>query len=311
MLPSLFNPSNDMALAANVRQYFPPQRIQQMESDLARLSRFWDEGPWGWSLATRQRYLRMGIPADQLPSDEWLAELRWLSSREFGVSYYDGICRTYKAYDTYGIIPCQARFCTSLDEVKLSIFNYKVSIIKSPWSSSGRGNIVVNDRPDDKTAARIERIIRQQGGIVVEPYYANKALDFAMEFWVEDGQCRFLGYSVFFADETGHYGGNCVESQEQLQQRIALPDDLLRSLVEHHRRELAQLNYRGPVGIDMMRFSDGRVHPCVEINFRMTMGLLALLLFDRGVRDDQLLAGRPDRGFAAAINQGRLILYQT
>ena len=154
MLPSLFNPSNDMALAANVRQYFPPQRIQQMESDLARLSRFWDEGPWGWSLATRQRYLRMGIPADQLPSDEWLAELRRLSSREFGVSYYDGICRTYKAYDTYGIIPCQARFYTSLDEVKLSIFNYKVSIIKSPWSSSGRGNIVVNDRPDDKTAAR-------------------------------------------------------------------------------------------------------------------------------------------------------------
>ena len=133
MLPSLFNPSNDMALAANVRQYFPPQRIQQMESDLARLSRFWDEGPWGWSLATRQRYLRMGIPADQLPSDEWLAELRRLSSREFGVSYYDGvygIYGTYKTYETHRIIPCQARFCTSLDEVKLSIFNYKVSLVE-------------------------------------------------------------------------------------------------------------------------------------------------------------------------------------
>ena len=60
-LPPLFNPSNDMALAANVRQYFPPRHIQQMEDDLAGLARLWDAGPWGWSPATRQRYLRMGM----------------------------------------------------------------------------------------------------------------------------------------------------------------------------------------------------------------------------------------------------------
>ena len=32
----------------------------------------------------------------------------------------------------------------------------------------------------------------------------------------------------------------------------------------------------------MMRLGDGCVHPCVEINFRMTMGLLALLLYNKG-----------------------------
>ena len=77
-----------MALAANLRQYTPPRHIQQMEADLAGLARFWDEGPWGWSLATKQYYLRNGIPETELPTDEWLAEHRRLSSREFAVAYY-------------------------------------------------------------------------------------------------------------------------------------------------------------------------------------------------------------------------------
>ena len=305
-LPAIFNPSNDMALAANLRQYFPPRHIQQMEDDLAALSRCWDSGPWGWSLATRQRYLRMGIPADQLPSDEWLAELRRLSSRQFGVEYYTGMNRTEWNDD---IIPCQARFCTSLDEVKLSIVHYPLSIVKSPWSSSGRGNIVVDGKTIDiPTERRIQRILREQGGIVVEPFYQDKALDFAMEFEVTDEGAEFVGFSVFFADETGHYGGNLVKSQAELQALIGLSQPFLDDLIRYHRHELSQLSYRGPVGIDMMRLRDGRVHPCVEINFRMTMGLLAILLYNKGITDDQLLAGHPDRGFSAAIRRGCLVV---
>ena len=104
----------------------------------------------------------------------------------------------------------------------------------------------------------------------------------------------------------GHYGGNCVESQAELLQRIALPEALLQRLIDYHRSQLSQLSYRGPVGIDMMRLAGGRVHPCVEINFRMTMGLLALLLYNKGIRDDQLLAGNPQQGFSAQIIDGRL-----
>lgn len=299
-LPPLFNPSNDMALAANVRQYFPPRHIQQMEDDLAGLARLWDAGPWGWSLATRQRYLRMGMAATDLPTDDWLADLRRLSSREFAVGYYQQLATAFAAEEW--LLPCRARFCTSIDEVKLSI-------IKSPWSSSGRGNMVVDGFPlDSNTEQRIRRILHQQGGIVVEPFYTNKTLDFAMEFNVEDGGTQFLGLSVFKTDETGHYGGNYVESQEALRQRIGLPDSVLQRLIRYHRQALARLAYRGPVGIDMMRLRDGRVHPCVEINFRMTMGLLALIVYKKGMTADQLLAGQPDHGFEAGIHAGRLAI---
>ena len=341
-LPSLFNPSNDMALAANLRQYTPPRHIRQMEADLADLARFWDEGPWGWSLATKQYYLRNGIPERELPTDEWLAEHRRLSSREFAVVYYLRLNEELRIKNEElesVLLPCQAHFCFSLNEVQSSMFrsattgnaswalalgsvateasacvaqrskNLQSSILKSPWSSSGRGNILVpNGQPDDATLRRIKSIIRQQGGIVVEPFYADKILDFAMEFDVSDEGTRFLGYRVFDADETGHYGGNYVESQEALRQRIGLPDDLLQGLIDYHTSVLARLPYRGPVGIDMMRLGDGCVHPCVEINFRMTMGLLALLLYNKGITADQLLAGNPQHGFSAVIRQGSLVI---
>ena len=99
-LPSLFNCSNDMALAANVRQYLPPKRIQQMETDLADLVRIWEgtrfAGPWGWSLATKQRYKQLGVEEELLPSDEWIEEVRRLSSREFACGYIRELLKEFQ-----------------------------------------------------------------------------------------------------------------------------------------------------------------------------------------------------------------------
>ena len=95
-----------MALAANVRQYVPPKRIQQMEAELADLARVWEgtrfAGPWGWSLATKQRYRLMGVPMGMLPSDEWLEEVRRLSSREFAWRYLKQMLATMKEDELLG-----------------------------------------------------------------------------------------------------------------------------------------------------------------------------------------------------------------
>ena len=139
-LPSIFNCSNDMALAANVRQYRPPKWIQQMEEDLAALAQVWENtqfaGPWGWSLATKQRYKQMGVAEALLPSDEWLEELRRLSSREFACRYIQELLEEMKDERLLGK---EMKWKENLD---LNDTPNGSLIFKSPWSSSGRGVFV-------------------------------------------------------------------------------------------------------------------------------------------------------------------------
>lgn len=300
-----------MALAANVRQYFPPKRIQQMEDDLKDLANYWEEGPWGWSLATKLRYEKMGIAKEELPSDEWLATLRHLSSREFACTY---IKEMLAELNDARLLGCEMRFLKELPPVNLAMKGdrevEKGFIFKSPWSSSGRG-VFVAETIDEPTLKRLQGYLSTQGGFCMDRFYANKTLDFAMEFHVhKDGPVDFLGYSVFHAAENGAYGYNYVESQDSLKERIGIDDNLLCRLINYHKSHLAHLGYHGPVGIDMLKCSDGSIHPCVEINLRMNMGILALKLWDRYKCPNFSLdlSKRREKGFQAKIDEGKLAI---
>lgn len=330
-LPPLFNPSNDMALAANLKQYVPTRHIRQMESDLQSLSRLWDEGPWGWSLAAKQHYLRMGIPESCLPGDAWLDEVRRLSSREFACRYYEELMHAFSAAGPVPeqdgvpvqLLPCRARFLRTMEEVERLEFPPPTCaeyIFKAPWSASGRGNYVTPVL-DGETRRRIASILHRQGGIVAEPYYMHKLLDFALEFQISDAPSphaapvvKFLGYSLFETDRTGHYGGNLIAAQSDIRRRIPLPEPLLQSLIRYHQARLSRLPYRGPVGIDMMVLEAAPnasalfLHPLVEINFRMTMGLLAILLHGKGMTADCLLTPDRPQGFVCAIRDSKLCI---
>lgn len=310
-IPSLFNCSNDMALAAHVRQYVPPKRIQQMEADLADLARVWEgtrfAGPWGWSLATKQRYRQMGVAGELLPSDEWLEEVRRLSSREFACRYVKELLGELKDERLLGE---EMAFCKDVSTVncRLSTVNSPL-IFKSPWSSSGRG-VFVGRWNDARTQARVQGFLSSQGGFVADEFYEDKVLDFAMEFVVhEDHTVEFLGYSVFQTGESGAYGYNYVESQEELLRRIDVDAALLHRLIAYHKEHLAQTAYHGPVGIDMLKTADGSIHPCLEINFRMNMGILALLLHEQyGSGATVALTPVREHGFQALVEDGRLMI---
>ncbi len=293
-LPNLFNPSNDMALASHVREYVPPKRIQLMEAHLEALAAVWEgtifSGPWGWSLATKRRYERMGAPVELLPSDDWIEEVRKLSSREYACEYIKELLEEFQDERLLGdgMFFCKdvstlnsqlSTLCPQLLTLnsQLSTVNCHL-IFKSPWSSSGRGVFEV--------------------------------LDFAMEFFVhEDHTVEFLGWSVFHAGENGAYGYNYVESQEELLRRIDVDDTLLHRLIVYHKEHLTKTAYRGPVGIDMLKTADGSIHPCIEINLRMNMGILALLLFEQ-YGSNATVALTPERGhgFQAQVDEGRLMI---
>ena len=315
--PSIFNCSNDMALAANVRQYRPPKRIQQMEADLADLEQVWEgtrfAGPWGWSIATKQRYKQMGVAEELLPSDEWLEDVRRLSSREFACGYIKDLLAEMKDERLLG---SEMKWIDNLNpNPNLSTLNPQL-IFKSPWSSSGRG-VFVSSGFDANTEHRLQGFLSSQGGFVVDKFYADKVLDFAMEFYVNDDKSvDFLGWSVFHAGENGAYGYNYVESQEKLIGRIDVDASLLQRLIDYHKAhlstlnsQLSTLNYHGPIGIDMLKTADGHIHPCLEINFRMNMGILALLLEEQygAGCTIQLTPRRPD-GFEALVERGKLMI---
>ena len=84
---------------------------------------------------------------------------------------------------------------------------------------------------------------------------------------------------------------------------------MLDALVAYHKVHLARTSYRGPLGIDMLKTADGHIHPCLEINFRLNMGILALLLHQRlgSHATAQLTPPRP-AGFAARVERGKLMI---
>lgn len=311
-LPNLFNPSNDMALAANVREYLPPKRIQQMEADLADVARVWEgtrfAGPWGWSLATKRRYECMGISSDEQPSDDWIATVRGLSSRQFACEYIKTLLAEIEDDILLGN---EMAFIDGSSFIDTSVFrNHPFPLIfKSPWSSSGRG-VFVSSSFDDHTKSCLQGFINTQGGFLIDRFHANKTLDFAMEFFINpDHSVEFLGYSVFHAATTGAYGYNLVESQEELMQRIGVDHSLLQRLIDHHKTHLSRIAYHGAVGIDMLKCTNGNIHPCIEINLRMNMGILSILLHQRyGSRCSLPLTPPRPHGFQALIDDGKLMI---
>ena len=300
-LPSLFNPSNDMALAANLRQYSPPKRIQQMEADLASLADLWQEGPWGWSLATKRRYRQMGVSLEALPTDEWLAEVRRLSSRQFACDYLHHLLREL---DDDRLLGREMTYHTDLP-----MPSAEDRIYKSLWSSSGRGVFTSTHLTEEQIRTRLQGFLRTQGGYVSDRFYADKTLDCAMEFWVHpDHRVEFLGYSVFHTEANGTYAYNLVDSQEHLRGLILVDDDLLTRLIDYHKTHLGQTAYHGPVGIDMLLAVNGKcLHPVIEINFRMNMGILALLLYKKyGSNATAQLTPPRNSGFSAHLADGKL-----
>lgn len=289
-----------------------------------RTGREYVPSPWGWNLAVREMFRRMGVDDSLLPTDGELNDLRAFASREFSVEYFKQLfsMADSSSASLQRLVSVPPVFCRSASEVEMSA---PQMIFKSPWSSSGRGVFVADVPLTDVVVSRLNGFVKAQGGFLADKYY-DKLLDFAMEFDVcHNGGVRFLGYSVFDTGNGGRYGGNVVASQDCLRNTIkdVIGDDvdsLLEWLVDLNKRCLSSMlggRYSGLVGIDMLVVSDGgevMVHPCIELNMRMNMGILVIKLNERfalgGWAQKTETALTPERkcGFGAMCADGRLML---
>lgn len=317
----LFNPSHDEALAAHSPYYYPARAARLLGNDLAVLPAWWaapgdfvllpdtaelpaadftekdiqfvhakdlrgkvaseieEICPWGWDALLVHQLQATPLAPELLPDTEQLEVIRQLSSRETAVRLLQGLRDTLQ--EGCGT----STWCTSESAVWTAVEHYGAAMLKAPWSSSGRGVFAVHFPPNDNQQRRVVKLLREQGGIEVEPFY-DRVQDFAAEFQIKDHQTAYLGLSVFTTSDTGAYTGNRIGSPSFLESQLpAVIRQQLPRVIDALKTQLDRLvapHYQGPLGIDMMvvRQNDGALvlHPCIEINLRRTMGHVALAL---------------------------------
>lgn len=257
----------------------PPDRIRDVMKEIGRTPSGFRFQPWGWNPAVKRWLARNGAPESLLPSEEYLDYLRRLSHRRTTISF-NLILNELLAKAGFGDIH-QSPIPAELDSVSAVgewLHCNAPAFLKAPWSSSGRGIFFADGSDNAKALQWSGGIIRKQGAVMAEKA-ADKAIDFASEWHVSQGKARFLGMSLFEASPRGHYISNFQASDEEIISRVRTqtPDFSL-EFIEAQRTALERVaaGYDGFAGIDMLAARDGAVRGCVEINFRMTMGMAAL-----------------------------------
>lgn len=323
----IFNPSHDEALAANNPYYYPSVAARKLAEAWGALPMIWakdgdavlvpseisfDEEkrnvrfvtlkdlkpifwqsidnvqPWGWDKLLRQQLRKAGAPERLLPTDAALDAYRMLSSRHTTARLLP-ILRSFLAeMPTVG----ESIIAQSAEEVAQFVRAHDGhAMAKALWSCSGRGVFVVNAHPNASCVGRINKLLREQGGIELQPLH-DSVRDFALEFEVHpDGTVTYSGLSLFTTTEAGGYTGNLIAPHAMLRQHLAdqwAGEAELDTIAQACCEALAKVidgNYVGPLGIDMMlvRQEGGEValNPCIEVNLRRTMGWAALKLQER------------------------------
>lgn len=326
----LFNPDNDLALANFSPHYTPPASALKIAEDLAMLplwfapdgAKIVAEGahnqlflsemkrlfsvrsslvslsdislfsqeefiPWGWNPSLRKKLTEAGVSEEKLLSMNELKRLRAYSGRQNAISVLNQLMAENKDY-------CgESHLFTSVEELLQFLASKNGDkVLKMPNSGSGKGLVWIKGEITDKQTDWSRRVIREQGGVVAEPVL-HKVQDFAMEFFAENGNVCFAGYSLFHSAASGAYSGNILLSDADIEKALAkyveIPQlhTLRETLIEKLARQFP--HYKGYLGVDMMicrtreRF---QIQPCVEINVRMNMGMVARLFYDRFVSSD-------------------------
>jgi hypothetical protein len=267
-------------------QYFFPQLIPITSSILSCTKDVRTVHPWGWNRSVRKYFMQLGIPETSLPDNSVLEKIRRLSHRSLSIQALEFLREDEIQRP---VLPVPARLL-SAGEVESFALKHPSVVFKAPWSGSGKGLYWTSSPVSKSIQGWCGKIAKQQGCVIGEEAY-NKLQDFAMEFLCKGGDVLFAGYSLFETDH-GTYKSNELLSDEMIYKRLTVEwvssDVLTRvqsRLKAFIRQEIAPI-YNGYLGVDMMVYKkDGRfmLHPCVEINLRMTMGLVARMFYDRFV----------------------------
>ena len=263
--------------------------------------------PWGWSPKTTDRLeklvaaqvLNTGAPTAYRP--EW-ADLHAKTRHATWVQSWLPNARETLEPNGGWLVPDRhlAHHCGTLRDVfqrMQDLSDFSAYRVKTAFGAAGQGQIRLIGEPEDNQVRWIEKRIKRDGGVTVEPEFERLFdLSFHYDRSSQDGVI-FKGLRRFLSDTHGRYRGVVLSRHGS-----GLPSECARFLhgdgrdagrLERTAKTLCNglesrlnaANYIGPIGVDTFVYRDLqgslRLHPCVEINPRWTMGRVGLRLSRR------------------------------
>lgn len=256
--------------------------------------------PWGWDSTLRYQLLQAGVLPEYLPTDEQLDWIRRFSHRRLTIAVHQALGESFS--------PCPVEL-DSYDDVMVFAVSHPGCYLKMPWSGSGKGIYRVIDPMGDNHVPRwIDGALKRQGSLLCE-VGLDRLQDFAIESECIDGKTMLTGYSVFDSDFHSQFGTGRVAPMEELHQFLLNQYPGLDPVVEKVLKALDVIvapHYNGPLGIDMMLYRDGdgkiALNPCVEINLRMTMGMVTAAMGNQhALRGNFMITNDPSDHYRALL----------
>lgn len=307
----IFNPEHDLCLANGNASFVPPASALKFGSDchdiletvFGQPENCTESGsivPWGWNSVLKYSLLKSGTPEALLPSDEVLDQIRKLSHRRTAIMAGQ---YTRKRLKESGLDDCLIKDTPEEirhpDDVNGFLEKHPSAVFKAPWSGSGKGlRWIRSNEFSHSDRGWCRNVIAKQGSVIAEKR-EDVVCDFAMLFQSTATGIIFEGYSLFDTDN-GAYRSNILASDRYILAHLLrfIPENVL-TAVRRHLAAFLEENflgrYEGYLGADMFicrtnTDSQGKymLNPCVEINVRMTMGLLARKYFDLHMTHDSI-----------------------
>lgn len=273
-----------------------PRELQELASPFKDTQEYTEEYtamPWGISphilhylkALTKDKAIKLDIP-------EWKEAYKHLTGRQSTIRCHQLLYERLPELH----LPFPPAIMESIEAIEAFISGRELPVVlKAPFSSSGRGILWIRE-PKLTNAERnwIKGAIQKQGFVSLEKGL-NKTMDFAMEFYSDGkGNIRYEGLSVFNTEQKGAYTGNILISQTALQEKIESDIDKERfkkvcQAVTETLQTIYSHTYNGYLGVDMILYEQNGqrlIHPCIEVNMRFTMGLVALRLFERHIHPE-------------------------
>ncbi len=248
---------------------------------------------WGWDKAVIKQFSNLGAPENLQPPSSTIEHIKRLSHRRMAIEAMDFVINN-ASMALSNIFPEKAIEIFALKNAEEFTKVKKPAVFKAPWSGSGKGLSWVRGKLSESHRGWIKNTIEKQGSVIAEQIY-RVVENFAMEFECKNGEVFFAGYSLF-ESEGGIYRGNILMSDAKIVEHLTKHFISKKNLyeVQNRLREFIQLYiapcYSGVLGIDMFLFEENELvilHPCVEINLRMTMGYVAHEFFRNFVQDEK------------------------